>query len=64
MKIAALFSGGKDSIFAMYKAMQEGHEICTLISIDSKNTESYMFHVPNIWITKLQASSSASPAGD
>ncbi len=55
MNLASLFSGGKDSAFAMYKAMQEGHEISVLITISSENPESYMYHVPNIWLTKIQA---------
>lgn len=55
MRLASLLSGGKDSIYAMYLAMQEGHEIAVLVSIASYNPESYMFHVPNIHLTKLQA---------
>lgn len=56
MKLATLFSGGKDSGLALYKASKEqGNEISCLISIFSKNPESYMFHVPNIKLTKIQA---------
>lgn len=55
MRIASLFSGGKDSAYAMFKAMGEGHKIKVLISIRSENPESYMFHVPNINLTRLQA---------
>jgi ABC transporter with metal-binding/Fe-S-binding domain ATP-binding protein len=54
MKVAVLFSGGKDSCLAMQKAMQY-HKIVCLVSIISKNKESYMFHTPNINITKMQA---------
>jgi len=60
MKLAVLFSGGKDSTLALYKTMQK-HEVVCLISIFSKNNESYMFHVPNIEITKLQAESIGLP---
>lgn len=52
MKLGILFSGGKDSCFACYKA--EGDVVC-LITIDSKNKESYMFHTPNIHLAKVQA---------
>ncbi|MFH1839844.1 MAG: diphthine--ammonia ligase [Nanoarchaeota archaeon] len=52
MKLGILFSGGKDSCFACYKA--EGEVVC-LITIDSKNKESYMFHTPNIHLAKVQA---------
>jgi len=54
MKLGVLFSGGKDSVFACYKA-QEKHEIVCLIAINSENKESYMFHTPNIELVKLQA---------
>jgi len=54
MKLAVLFSGGKDSCYAMYKAMQDNEIVC-LISIISKNKESYMFHTPNIHMVDLQA---------
>ncbi len=60
MNVGILFSGGKDSCLALSKAMKE-HEICCLISIISKNKESFMFHTPNIWITKMQAESIGIP---
>ncbi|MBA3064124.1 diphthine--ammonia ligase [Candidatus Woesearchaeota archaeon] len=55
MKIAGLFSGGKDSAFALYKALQEGHKPVCLITIKSKRADSYMFHIPNIDLTRVQA---------
>ena len=54
MKLGVLFSGGKDSVYAMYKAMEKDDVVC-LISLISENTESYMFHIPNISITAIQA---------
>jgi ABC transporter with metal-binding/Fe-S-binding domain ATP-binding protein len=54
MRLGVLFSGGKDSSYAMFKEMEKNLVVC-LISIISKNKESYMFHTPNIEITKLQA---------
>lgn len=54
MKLGVLFSGGKDSVFAMFKA-KEKHEIACLIAINSENRESYMFHTPNISLTIFQA---------
>jgi diphthine-ammonia ligase len=56
MRLGVLFSGGKDSCFAMLKAMEE-HEIACLITIASENKESFMFHTPNISLTKMQAES-------
>ncbi|MEE9151562.1 MAG: diphthine--ammonia ligase [Thermoplasmata archaeon] len=55
MNLASLFSGGKDSAFAMHKAEKEDHEVKVLIAINSENPESYMYHVPNIGLTRLQA---------
>lgn len=55
MKAAALFSGGKDSTMAVYKAIEEGYDVEYLVSMISDNPESYMFHVPNIHITELSA---------
>jgi len=46
MKLGVLFSGGKDSTFAAWTAKKYGHEISCLISIISKNEDSYMFHTP------------------
>jgi diphthine-ammonia ligase len=54
MRIGALISGGKDSLAAAYKASKEHNLVC-LIAIKSKNPESYMFHIPNIDLVKLQA---------
>lgn len=55
MKVAVLFSGGKDSTFTIYQLQKMGHEVVCLVSFLSKNKESYMFHVPNIEWAKLQA---------
>lgn len=54
MKLAVLFSGGKDSCFASQRAM-EREEVACLITLISKNPESYMFHTPNIHLTEIQA---------
>ena len=53
MKSAILFSGGKDSTMALNYAIQKGDDVKYLISIKSKNNESYMFHIPNIDLTQL-----------
>lgn len=54
MKLGVLFSGGKDSTLALHKASEKEQVTC-LITVLSKNPESYMFHTPNIWLTRLQA---------
>lgn len=55
MKLAALISGGKDSIFALYRAVKQGHEVPYLLTIAPESRESYMFHYPNVGITELQS---------
>ena len=53
MDIAVLFSGGKDSTMAVYAAMEAKENVRYLLSVKSRNDESYMFHVPNIHMTGL-----------
>jgi len=54
MKLGLLFSGGKDSTLALHMAKEKEQVMC-LITLLSRNPESYMFHTPNIDLTKLQA---------
>lgn len=61
MKLAALISGGKDSSFAIYKALQEGHTVTHLITIKPANPDSYMFHSANIHLTGLISEASGIP---
>jgi len=55
MKLAALVSSGKDSLFATYLMKKKGHEIACLVTIKSRNKSSYMFHTPNVGLVRLQA---------
>lgn len=52
MKVAALFSGGKDSTYALYVAQQRGWTVGYLVSVFPLK-DSFMFHVPNIHFTPL-----------
>ncbi|MFO8078250.1 MAG: TIGR00289 family protein [Thermoplasmatota archaeon] len=52
MKVAALFSGGKDSVFAIYIAQQYGWGISHLVSIYPENKDSWMYHSVNIHLTE------------
>lgn len=54
MKLGVLFSGGKDSTLALHLANKKEQVAC-LITMASRNRESYMFHTPNIDITALQS---------
>lgn len=53
--MAVLFSGGKDSTYAAFVAMQRGWEVGPLITIRPADPESMMFHVPNLQLATLQA---------
>jgi len=55
MRLAALTSGGKDSLYAVYLARKEGHDIRYLLSMIPESHESYMFHHPNIKLSEIQA---------
>ena len=55
MNAAVLFSGGKDSTMALYYALKMKEDVRYLLSMKSRNDESYMFHVPNIHVTDLLA---------
>jgi len=50
MKLASLFSGGKDSVYALYIMQQSGYNVEYLVSIFSENKYSYMYHTPNIFL--------------
>ena len=60
MKLGVLFSGGKDSTFACWKAMEK-EEVACLISVLPENPESYLFHTPNVSLTSLQAEAAGLP---
>ena len=55
MKLGVLFSGGKDSTYAAWLAKNLGYGISCLMTINSKNEDSFMFHTPAIELTKKQA---------
>jgi len=52
MRLAALITGGKDSILALYRAQNMGHTIEVLATMIPKRSDSYMFHFPNIHLTE------------
>jgi ABC transporter with metal-binding/Fe-S-binding domain ATP-binding protein len=57
MRLACLFSGGKDSTYALYLILKQGHEVRYLVSVFPESNESYMFHYPMIEKTIEQAAS-------
>ena len=57
MKLASLFSGGKDSTYAIYVVQKQGHDIACLLSVFPNSDESHLLHHPNMAWTKLQSES-------
>jgi diphthine-ammonia ligase len=61
MKLAALFSGGKDSTYSIFLAKKQGHEIRCLLSVFPKSDNSHLLHHPNLHWTYLQSQSMQIP---
>jgi len=57
MKLACLFSGGKDSMYAIHLVQNQGHDVVCLLSVFPKSEESHLLHHPNLRWTKLQSES-------
>ena len=54
MRLASLFSGGKDSVYATFLASQEG-ELAYLVTINPRRDDSWMFHTVNLHLVPLLA---------
>jgi len=50
-----LFSGGKDSTFALWCAIHQAHDVACLLTIVPERRDSWMFHHPAVEWTGLQA---------
>ena len=61
MKLAALFSGGKDSTYAIFLAKKLGHSVDVLLTLYPYSDESHLLHYPNITFTSLQSESMKIP---
>lgn len=57
MRLCALLSGGKDSNYALYKAIMEGHDIVCVIVVKPRKDDSWLFHSIYPEIAVLQAKS-------
>jgi predicted ATP pyrophosphatase (TIGR00289 family) len=55
MRVAVLATGGKDSALALYKVLNEDHEVKYLVSMIPLREDSWMFHYPNIRLVDLFA---------
>jgi ABC transporter with metal-binding/Fe-S-binding domain ATP-binding protein len=61
VQVAALFSGGKDSTYAIHVALQRGWKVSHLLSIHPEDPASMLYHVPNLHVTPLLASAMGIP---
>lgn len=50
-----LFSGGKDSTFALWHAVHQAHDVICLLTVFPDQRDSWMFHRPSVEWTSLQA---------
>lgn len=57
MRLASLYSGGKDSTFSLYLAEQMGHEVPYLVNVVPEDKASWIFHTPNLDAVPLMAES-------
>ena len=55
MKVVSLFSGGKDSTYALWYAQMQGWDIQRLVTVFPEAKDSWMFHYPTVKWTSLQA---------
>jgi len=55
MRVAALISGGKDSALALQRVLAEGYDVRFLVTMLPQREDSWMFHFPNIHLTRLFA---------
>jgi len=56
MRLASLFSGGKDSAYASHLASKEG-EVAYLVTVKPQRKDSWMFHTVNLHLVPLLAES-------
>ena len=52
MKVAILYSGGKDSTFAIDAVLKKGWEIAYLLSVKPSRKDCFLFHYATVEHTK------------
>ena len=55
MRVCSLYSGGKDSNYALHWAVLHGFEVCCLGVVAPRGWESTLFHYPAVELTRLQS---------
>ena len=61
MKVAALVSGGKDSVLAAHVAMSHGWDVTHVVTVRPRAADSWMFHAPNTDLAPLLAEALGKP---
>jgi len=61
LRLCALYTGGKDSHYAIIKALSLGHSVECLLTVVPRRSDSYMFHWVNVLWTKLHSVSLGIP---
>jgi diphthine-ammonia ligase len=60
-KLASMLSTGKDSVFALHIMHRMQYPISCVVTIESENPDSYMYHTPNVHLAQLQADAMGIP---
>jgi diphthine-ammonia ligase len=55
MRLASLFSGGKDSTYAAHIASLSGDKVVCLVTMRSRREDSWMFHTVNVHLSSILA---------
>jgi uncharacterized protein (TIGR00290 family) len=55
MNLVALFSGSIESVLALLKAKEKGHEIKYLATVHAKDGKDYLYQTPSIGLTLMQS---------
>ncbi len=55
MRVAVLFSGGKDSCYTVWLLQHQGWEVVGLLTVTPSSPDSMLFHFPGINWTSMQA---------
>src|SRR5260221_1656380 len=61
VKVAALVSGGKDSVLAAHVAMSHGWDVTHVVTVRPRANDSYMFHSPNTHLGAMIAEAMGKP---
>ena len=62
MRLASLFSGGKDSVYATHLVLKRGHIVSYLVSMRPRRSDSWMFHTVNLHLVSLSAEAMGIPS--